>query len=234
MNIKYCTDYKQMSQFAADTVVEVLKTGPGKSLCAATGNSPKGTYKYLATIYKKNPGFFKDLRIIKLDEWGGLPNSDPNSCDFYVRQKLLRPLHISSQNYISFDGNADLPQGECERIEQQIKDLGSIDIAILGLGVNGHIGFNEPADILQPQCHIAKLSPESLNHQMISKMSTKSDYGLTLGMENILQAKKIILLVTGVSKENVTEQLLKKVITPQLPASYLWQHDNVDCLIALT
>ena len=233
MNIKYCTDYKQMSQFAADTVVEVLKTGPGKSLCAATGHSPKGTYRNLVNTFKKHPDFFKDLKIVKLDEWGGLPNSNPNSCDFYIRQELLGPLHISDLNYISFRGNAGLLQQECERVEQLLKDIGPIDIAVLGLGVNGHIGFNEPADILQPQCHIAKLSPESLNHQMMSSMSIKPNYGLTLGIENILQAKKIILLVTGVNKKNITEQLLTKVITPKLPASYLWQHDNVDCLIAI-
>lgn len=232
MNIKYCRNYKEMSQIAADTVVEVLKKGSGKSLCVATGQSPKGTYRNLATTYIKHPEHFKDLRIVKLDEWGELPNSNPSSCDFYVRQELLSPLHISELNYISFNGNADLPQRECDRVEQLLLDLGSIDIAVLGLGVNGHIGFNEPTDNLQLKCHIANLSPESLNHQMIKSMSIKPNYGLTLGMENILQAKKIILLITGVNKKNVTEQLLAKVVTPQLPASYLWQHDNVDCLIA--
>ncbi|HUH46008.1 MAG TPA: 6-phosphogluconolactonase, partial [Arenibacter sp.] len=118
---------------------------------------------------------------------------------------------------------------ECNRMENEMIERGPIDVCILGMGKNGHLGFNEPANFLTPECHIAELSQTSLMHSMTDSMAYKPNYGLTLGMANILQSKKIILLLTGPGKNQAVKGLLKKEISSVLPASFLWLHPNVHC-----
>lgn len=233
MNIEYCADYEEMSQKCSTSIIESLKENAAQLLCAATGNSPEGVYKNLANAFLKEPEVFKNLRILKLDEWGGIPASDPNSCESFIQQKVLLPLRISAERYISFESNPESLEKECERIQSEIQKKGPIDICILGLGKNGHIGFNEPTDVLTPHCHVAQLSQESLQHQMANGMQNKPEYALTLGMTDILQSKKIVLLLTGSNKKNVIDRLLSKQVTTQLPASLLWSHPNVECFVDL-
>lgn len=231
MNIKFCNDYDHMSQLAYDSIVSDLKIKSKQLICTATGNSPTGVYKKLAEYYKIQPNYFKDISIIKLDEWGGIDINDPSSCETYIRRKILVPLHILNERYIAFKSNSNSPEKECERIQNEIDEKGPIDLCILGIGVNGHIGFNEPAESLSSGCHIGQLAQTSMQHQMVNEVKNKPSYGLTLGMADILNSKKIILLITGANKEKITEQLLNKSITTLLPASLLWLHNNVECYI---
>lgn len=233
MNIIYCENYDQMSQWAHDSIVSDLKIKPKQLLCLATGNSPTGLYKYISAKYKTQPQYFKDFNIIKLDEWGGIDLKNPSSCEFYLREHILKPLDVTDDRFISFKSNTSDPKKECERIQNELDEKGPIDICVLGIGVNGHIGFNEPSESLSANCHVGQLAQTSMQHQMVDKISDKPNYGLTLGMADILQSKKIILLITGTNKENITEQLLTKKISTQLPASLLWLHYNVECYIDL-
>ena len=150
MKIHYSSNYDQMSQRAYDSIISDLKIQSRQSICIATGNSPEGTYNKLANIYKSHPDYFKEVSIVKLDEWGGLSANDTNSCEIYIRHKILQPLHISDDRFISFKSNTASPEKECERVQREIDAKGPIDICILGLGKNGHIGFNEPANSLSP------------------------------------------------------------------------------------
>ena len=231
MKVLYCSDYDEMSQLSCDKIVSDLKMNPKKLMCTATGNSPIGLYGNLANVYKKEPEISSQLSIVKLDEWGGINLKEPNSCETFIREKILWPLNVSEENYISFFGNPISPKKECERIQIELQKKGPIDICILGLGQNGHIGFNEPADELLPRCHIGNLSKETLEHQMINTLENKPIYGFTLGMADILQSKKIILLITGANKKEVIQKLLSKKITTYLPASFLWLHDQVECFV---
>ena len=231
MNIHYCTNYEQMSQSAYDSIITDLKIRSKQFICIATGNSPRGTYDRLAECYKNEPELFNEISIVKLDEWGGIRLNDPISCETYIRQKILEPLQISNDRFISLNSNSESPEKECERVQNEIEDKGPIDMCILGLGKNGHLGFIEPADSLLPHCHVAKLSADSLQHSMLGTTINKPSYGLTLGMADILQSKKIILLVTGENKEIIIRNFLKEKITTQLPATFLWMHPNVDCYI---
>ncbi len=231
MKIQYCNDYDDMSQMACDSLITQLKTRSNQLVCVATGNSPSGVYKKLGNIYKNHPDYFKELSIVKLDEWGGLDDDDPNSCEYYIKHRILKPLHISINRYLSFKSNAKDSQAECDRIQSQIDGKGPIDICILGLGQNGHIGFIEPSELLSFGCHVGQLTQSSKQHQMTQNMSNKPVYGLTLGLGDIFKSKKIILLVTGENKKNIIEQLLTKNISTQLPASLLWLHNNVECFI---
>lgn len=231
MKIQYCNDYNAMSQLSCDSIVSDLRKQPRQLICMSTGNSPTGTYERLAKVFNDHPAFFNELIIAKLDEWGGIDSNEPSSCESYIQEKILQPLAIPQNRYISFKGNTVSPQKECDRIQIEIQKKGPIDICILGLGQNGHIGFNEPANTLTAHCHLAELTADSLNHQMINALDKKPTYGLTLGMADILQSKKIILLLTGSKKKEVIKKLLSKQITTNLPASFLWLHNQVECYI---
>ena len=220
-----------MSAHASAIVISEIKKKRNALLCAATGNSPTGLYANLASEAESNSSLFADLKILKLDEWGGVPYNHSVTCEYYLRNNLIDPLKISSDRYISFASNPADPLKECKRVEEEIIARGSIDICVLGLGKNGHLGFNEPSHTLEPFCHIAQLSEQSLQHDMVSSLAEKPKYGLTLGLRNILSSKKIILLIAGSDKGSVIEELLTKRISTNLPASMLWLHQNVECLI---
>ena len=159
---------------------------------------------------------------------------DPGSCETYIQDNILQTLNIGKERYISFDSNPESPEKECDRIRKELEQQGPIDICLLGLGQNGHIGLNEPAASLIPHCHVASLSEASLHHQMTGMMSSKPGYGLTLGMTDILLSKKIMLLITGAGKKDVIAQLMSKKISTWLPASLLWEHADVECFVDLS
>jgi galactosamine-6-phosphate isomerase len=230
MNINYFSNAEAMSQKAAELVLEEVQLNPSLLLCTATGGSPKLLYQILAEESQKQEQLFKKTRIIPLDEWIGLPTPE-GSCHAYINEQVLTPLQILKEHYFGFNADATPLQKECERIQQQLTDNGPIDVCILGLGKNGHLGFNEPADELQLYCHIADLSSQSQEHYMIGSTSSKPTKGLTLGMQDILAAKKIILVVSGEGKEAATKQLLSGTITNDCPATWLWKHDYVACLM---
>jgi galactosamine-6-phosphate isomerase len=231
MKIVYCKDYREMSRKAASLVLEDIKKKPELLLCTATGSSPEGLYRELATTAEKEKELFKQLRILKLDEWGGIPQNHPVSCEYFLRKKLLEPLGIPYERYISFSSNSKDPEAECRRIRSRLLREGPIDICILGLGANGHLALNEPALQLESFAHVATLSEESLQHPMIASLEQKPAYGLTLGMEEILSSRLIIMLVSGKEKKRMAEKFLKGSASTELPASFLWQHPQVECLV---
>ena len=229
MKIIPCSDYDEMSQLATQSVLAELRQHSGQLLCPASGSSAVGLYEYLAQAINEDPKIFEQLRILMLDEWLGLAADNPNSCNAFMQKHLIQPLSISEERYFFFDGNTSEPEKECDRMAGILNNQGPIDICILGIGKNGHLGFNEPADVLSPYCHVATLSQTSKAHAMISSMASPPEFGLTLGMTDILESKKIILLLSGKSKQEIIRKFLSKEISAHLPASLLWQHPNVEC-----
>jgi galactosamine-6-phosphate isomerase len=231
MKIDICDTYKDLSQKAKDIIVQEIKLNETLLLCAATGGSPTGTYDLLAIEYQENPGLFSKSRVFKLDEWGGIPMDSLGTCECYLQDHLIQPLKISESRYIGFNSNPEDPSKECDQIQERLNQQGPIDICILGLGMNGHLALNEPDLFLQPYCHVAKLSDTSLQHQMAAEMPVKPTYGLTLGMADILSSKMIIILINGTQKRAIVNKFLSQKITNSVPASFLWLHPNVVCLI---
>ncbi len=224
-------DYDTLSLEAALMITEGIKKNNRALLCAATGGSPTGTYAQLKQSYDLQPALFSRLRVIKLDEWAGLPMNNPATCESYLQKNLIIPLHITTDRYISFQSDPEDPEGECRRIQTDLKKNGPIDICILGLGMNGHLALNEPETFLEAETHVAQLSASSLTHPMIGETKIKPSYGLTLGMADILQSAFILLLISGSKKKDITSALLKGKISTALPASFLWLHPNAVCLI---
>lgn len=231
MRILYCEDYESLSLRAGSLVISEITQKRDLLLCAATGSSPIGLYDALVTRSRTDRALFAALRIIKLDEWVGLLENDPGSCEQYLRTRLLDPLGISPARYIALTSAPSEPEEECKRIRSELEQHGPIDVCVLGLGINGHIGFNEPGPVLLPRCHVARLSDDSRRHAMVRFADRTPHFGLTLGMQEILAAKRIILLVAGAGKQQAIAGVLSGEVTTTLPASFLWLHHNVDCLI---
>ena len=229
MDIRFVKDATTMAEMASSVIAEAIRQKPNLLLCAATGNSPTETYKLL--VAQKANFDSSQLRVIKLDEWGGVAMDNPQTCEQYLQQHLIKPLQISRERYFAFQSNSANPVDEIAGMQTILAANGPIDVCILGLGLNGHIAFNEPAELLEPNRHIATLSKQSMQHSMASEMGNKPTYGLTLGMSDILQSRQIVMLVTGQNKKDMIQKFLSKKITSQIPASFLWLHNNVQCFI---
>lgn len=231
MNIEYFHDYAAMNARGVSLVIEEVNRRPNLMLCAATGSSPLGLYRELSDNFNSQPNLFKEIRIIKLDEWVGFGKNAEETCEHYLINNLLKPLNISEDRYISFDPDTQNPEEDCIRMQGLLKENGPIDLCVLGLGRNGHLGFNEPGEYIQPNCHVAKLASASQQHAMVAKGNITPTHGVTLGMADILSSRRILVLVSGEGKEEAKDNLMSGKITTECPASFLWLHNNVDCLI---
>jgi galactosamine-6-phosphate isomerase len=234
MKIRYFDDYSSLTNTASLILIDDIRAKKDLLICAATGGSPTGLYGKLAEEFKVNSILFSNIRILKLDEWGGIPMNDPNTCHSYLQKHVITPLKIDNSRYIAFDNSSINPEEECKRIQKEIETRGPIDVCILGLGKNGHLGLNEPADFLHKDCHIARLTESTMQHSMAQSMINKPSFGMTVGIKDILQSKKILLLITGQQKQDSIRRFLTGDISTQLPASFLWLHSNVECLIDKT
>jgi galactosamine-6-phosphate isomerase len=221
-SIQIHPDYEALSAAAAEFIAERIKEKPSLLLCLATGSTPTRTYELLATRPKS---LFSEVRVLKLDEWGGIPMTSAATCETYLRKSLIDPLDLSAR-YTAFESQPADPAAECERIGRWLEKNGPVDLCILGLGLNGHLGFNEPAAALKDRAHVATLSSESLQHSMVQNLPIKPSYGLTLGIADILESHEIILLVSGASKADPLRRTVKTAIDPQFPASFLTKHPN--------
>jgi galactosamine-6-phosphate isomerase len=220
-------DYEALSKAAAEHIFETLRRKPDASVCLPTGSTPKRTYEILAEMNRSNGDVFKSARIVKLDEWSGLEENHPATCEFFLQERVLEPLGIGANQYISFKSNALDPVAECARVQKELDHLGSIDLCILGLGANGHLGFNEPAKELNPMVHLADLADRTRQHSMVADEKVKPKFGYTLGMAQLLGSKQILILVSGAHKKEQLRRLLEPTVETEFPASFLWLHPNV-------
>ncbi len=220
-------NFEEMSQVAAEKMFEAIKQKPDLLISIATGSTPTRAYDLLVEKKRDNSQVFEKLRMIKLDEWGGVPMDDPCTCETYIKKHLTEPMSIPANRYISWESNSSIPKKEVTRISKELYKAGDIDVCILGMGVNGHLGFNEPASALKFKPHVAKLTDTTKKHTMALEAKHEIKYGLTLGMGEIMKSKKIILLVNGGHKVEIFKKFLSQKITSKLPASILWLHPDV-------
>lgn len=216
-----------MSRHAAARIAREVRRKPDLLLGSATGETPTRTFERLARMRASEPSLFRRVRVVKLDEWLGLPMRHPATCETYFRRKVLGPLGISRARFQGFRSRPNDPVAECARIARWLAGHGPFDLCVLGLGRNGHLLFNEPAAALPPGPHVARLSAMSRRHSMVRVMAETPRHGLTLGLADILQSKTILLLVSGRHKVAAFCRMLKGGVTTRCPASLLWLHPDV-------
>jgi galactosamine-6-phosphate isomerase len=220
------TDYQTLSAKAAEQLLQLARNKKEPLICVASGDSPAGLYKEI--IAQKAADETDSWNFVGLDEWQGMNAADEGSCQWHLHQQLFKPLNVQAEKICFFDGKAASLEKECQRVDEFITNKGGIDIAIIGLGSNGHIGMNEPQRDPTLTAHIAELDPGTIKTaQKYFNRETNISGGLTLGIASILAARHIFLIVSGAHKADIIKQLMETEPTPALPVTWLKNHPNV-------
>ena len=234
MNIQYFDDEAALSAALATRVLELIVARPSLVLGLPTGRTPLGLYRELRERSGGNLIDWSQVRTFNLDEFAGLDAASPNSYRAFMQAELFDHVSIDPRNIGFLNGAAEDLRAECRRYEDAIEATGGIDLQILGIGANGHIGFNEPADGLCATTHIAELEEESraANAQRFGgDWTTVPERALSMGMWTILGAREIILIATGEEKAGAVHGMVEGLITTRLPASLLQVHARVTVML---
>lgn len=226
LQIHSAADHEQMSRQAARVVIRRLQQKPDLLLCASAGGTPTRMYEILAQRCQDQPGLFSDMRVLTVDEWGGLPAGHPATCKEDIRTKLMDPCHIRAARFCAFKTDSSDPGADCDRMSRWLAKNGPIDLCVLGLGLNGHIAMLEPADELPTLAHVAKLAPSSLKHPMLRGSGRVPAFGMSLGLGEIMNSAEVLLLVSGARKSPILHKVLRQAVATRLPASLLHLHPN--------
>lgn len=230
MKITIAKNYDEMSKAAAEIVTSVIENNPHAVLGLATGSTPIGLYENLIESYKQGKLSFKDIKTVNLDEYVGLDLSDDQSYAFFMRDKLFDHIDIDLNNTHIENGKAKDKQEECERYNRLLEELPP-DVQILGIGSNGHIAFNEPGTSFDSVTHIVDLTESTIkdNSRLFDSIDCVPRQAFTMGIKNILNAKKIVILASGANKAKAVYKLIAEEVTEELPASILKTHN--DCTL---
>lgn len=229
MKIYQAKNYQEMSRKAANIISAQIIMKPDAVLGLATGSTPIGTYQQLIDWYKKGDLDFSEIRSVNLDEYKGLPADNDQSYAYFMRTNLFDSVNIKKENTYIPNGLEDDIAKECARYNSIIHTLGGIDLQLLGLGGNGHIGFNEPGAAYEKETHCVKLTENTIqaNSRFFEKLEDVPRYAYTTGIKNIMQARRILLIASGEGKADALYRSLFGPITPAVPASILQLHNNV-------
>lgn len=229
MKILEATDYQSMSRKAANIISAQVILFPKSVLGLATGSTPLGTYRQLISWYQKDDIDFSGVHTVNLDEYCGMSPEDPQSYHYYMQNNFFDQINIKPENTNVPDGLAEDVGAACACYDEMISDLGGIDLQLLGLGETGHIGFNEPGEVFDKMTHRAALDPKTIadNSRFFDRLEDVPSHAITMGIKAIMQAKKILLIVSGDKKADVLEKMLFGPVTPEIPASILQLHPNV-------
>lgn len=223
-----------MNALAAASVIRLLQTNPNAVLGLATGSTPLGMYRLLVEAYQVGKIDFSLVTTFNLDEYIGLNADHPQSYHAYMRTHLFRHVHIHPERTHIPNGTADDPDFECRRYEALIAGSNGIDLQLLGIGANGHIGFNEPGADPCGRTHVAELteSTRKANARFFTGGEDAPRYAITMGLGTILtHSKRILLLAAGAHKAEAVYRMLKEKVSNDCPASYLQTHPMVEIVI---
>lgn len=222
-----------MSRKAANIISAQIILYPNSVLGLATGSTPIGIYDQLVKWYAKGDLDFTDISTVNLDEYCNLPSNDPQSYITYMNKNLFQYVNIKAAHIHIPNGNAADVEKECARYDRLIESLGGIDLQLLGIGRNGHIGFNEPNIAFEKMTHCVELneSTREANAKYFGSVASVPKNALTVGIRLIMQAKKILLVVSGSEKKDILEQALFGPVTPSVPASILQMHPNLTVVV---
>ena len=229
MKIIKAKDYNDMSRKAANIISAQVIMKPDCVLGLATGSTPVGTYKQLIEWYEKGDLDFGDVTTVNLDEYKGLPRENDQSYFYFMNHNLFDYVNINPERTHLPNGMNLNAEEECARYEEVIRSTGGVDLQLLGLGHNGHIGFNEPDDEFDKLTHCVSLTESTIeaNKRFFEKEEDVPRQAYTMGIKTIMRAKKILLIVSGADKADILYQSLCGPITPHVPASILQLHNDV-------
>ena len=229
MKVIVAKDYNEMSKKAAQIIAAQITLKPNSVLGFATGSSPVGTYQELAKKNQAGEIDFSEIITVNLDEYRGLPQEHEQSYIKFMNDNLFDHVNIDKANTYLPNGMAECPEEECARYDALIESLGGIDLQLLGIGHNGHIGFNEPSDHFENGTHCVTLTERTIeaNKRFFASADEVPRQAYTMGIGTIMAAKKIVVVVSGEDKAEAVKKCVKGVITPEVQGSILQLHPDV-------
>ena len=229
MHLNIVPTYDELSVKAASIIISQLILKPTSVLGLATGSTPEGLYQHLIKKYNEGIFSFKDASSFNLDEYVGLEPDHPNSYRYFMQDHLFSEIDLKDSHINIPYGNASSPAAECVRYEQAIADAGGIDIQILGIGRNGHIGFNEPDVDFKSSTHVVELDDKTIedNARFFDTIEEVPKQAISMGIKTIMSSKKILLLASGIGKAEILYEMVYGKISPSVPASILQLHNDV-------
>lgn len=229
MRVIVCSSYDEMSQKGAKLIESQIILKPDCVLGLATGSTPIGLYKELINKYRSGDIDFSQVTTFNLDEYYPISKNNVQSYDYFMHKNLFDSINIKPKNINIPNGEAKDADEECERYEKLIEEKGGIDLQLLGIGINGHIGFNEPDLNLNTLTHKTSLSESTIkaNSRFFNSIEDVPSMALTMGIATILKSRKIVLLANGKAKHNAVKELMNEDINTSLPATMLKVHPDV-------
>lgn len=233
MNIYKFRDEEQFVQTGANLISSLLHTNPRATLGLATGSTPVGLYAKLIEMNRQGLVSFAQTTTYNLDEYVGLPENHPESYRTFMNEKFFNHVDIQMDRTHVPNGNAADPEAECLNYDKMLEEYGPVDLQLLGLGHNGHIGFNEPGDSLSGATHVVELQEKTrnANARFFPTLDDVPTHAITMGVATIMKARQILLLVRGEDKAEIVHRALTGPITTECPASLLQCHPNVVVLL---
>ncbi|MCW3089982.1 MAG: glucosamine/galactosamine-6-phosphateisomerase [Ferruginibacter sp.] len=220
--------FEDLSSQAAIDLIELMQAREDPLVCVASGDSPAGLYKNIAGKINKKELDISRWSFVGLDEWVGMNGTNEGSCRFHLNNQLFGPCHVKDTQIFFLDGSTEDLQKECAEAETFVKQQGGIDVAILGLGLNGHIGMNEPGTSLSSRTHVTTLDTlTQQTGQKYFKEQQQLNEGITLGLATLMEAKYVMLLVSGPHKAAIVKKVLEGEISEEVPASLLRGHPGL-------
>ncbi|HEU5139266.1 MAG TPA: glucosamine-6-phosphate deaminase [Bacillales bacterium] len=229
MKVIAAENQNDMSRKAAAIIIDRVRTEPSMTLGMATGSTPEGTYRELIEDHRRSGTSYSRVTTVNLDEYVGLSSDHPNSFRHFMDTQLFQHLNLPRGHIHIPDGTALDLESECRRYDIIIDKLGGLDVQLLGIGENGHIGFNEPGTSFASQTHIVTLteSTRKANARFFESIEDVPRYAITMGIQSIFQSKQIVLLASGKAKAEAIERLVHGGVSQVFPASILNLHENV-------
>ncbi len=227
MDITISESYEALSANVAKEVIELVHRKTNAVLCFPSGDTPMGLFKVLVNAKREGKVDFSGCAFIGLDEWLGMDESDEGSCKYFIYSELFIPLGLSPEQTYFFDAKAaDLPK-ECNRIDQVIFEKGGIDLMVLGIGMNGHLGLNEPGISPDNYSHVMELDKVTkVVGQKYFPAETLLSKGISLGIRHIMESNRVILMANGKRKSDIVRLVVEGKISNQIPASLIRNHPN--------
>ena len=228
MQVYVAESYADMSRKAANILSAQVILKPDTVMGLATGSSPVGTYQQLIEWYKKGDLDFAQVRTVNLDEYAGLAPEHSQSYRRFMQENFFDHINIPRENTHVPNGLAPDLEAECRRYNQVIQSLGGIDIQLLGMGHNGHIGFNEPGQAFELETHVVDLTDNTIeaNARFFASRDEVPHQAITMGIKSIMQAQRIVMVVSGADKADIVRAAFAGPVVPQVPASILQMHPN--------
>ena len=229
MRIIVCENYEEVSKKAAQMILSQVTLKPNSVLGLATGSTPIGMYENLVSLNKKGDIDFSEVRTFNLDEYYKLPKENDQSYHYFMYKNLFDHININPENIHIPNGMTDDVDAECERYDELIKEAGGVDIQVLGIGNNAHIGFNEPTKNFEKGTHLVQLEDSTIeaNSRFFDNIEDVPKKAITMGVGSIFKSRKIMLIATGENKAEAIYNTVYGKVVPEVPASILQFHSDI-------